>query len=125
MKTIFKLSLITILFFAINSCKKNQTGGKATLKGVVMHHEKPIPNAYVYIKFNSSEFPGDDYKLYDTYVQADANGNYSISFYKGTYYIYASGIDLDIPPPYTVKGGLSVTLRNKETLVKNIAVTEG
>lgn len=124
MKTIFKLSLITILFFAINSCKKNQTGGKATLKGVVMHHEKPIPDAYVYIKFNTSEFPGDDYKLYDTYVQADANGNYSVSFYKGTYYIFAIGRDLNIPFPYEVKGGLSVTLRNKETLVKNIAVTE-
>lgn len=124
MKSIFKLSLILILFLSINSCKKNQTGGKSTLKGVVMHHSKPIPDAYVYIKFNSSEFPGDDYKLYDTYVQADGNGNYTIALYKGTYYVYAVGRDLTIPFPYEVKGGLSVTLRNKETLVKDIAVTE-
>lgn len=89
-----------------------------------MHHEKAVTDAKVYIKFNTSEFPGEDLKLYDTYVQADANGNYSISLYKGTYYLYAYGIDLDIPPPYTVSGGLSVTIKNKENLVKNIAVTE-
>ena len=124
MNTIFKLSFITFLFFVINSCKKNQTGGKATLKGIIIHHEKPIPDAYVYIKFNTSEFPGDDYRLYDTYVKADATGNYSISFFKGTYYIFAIGRDLNVPFPYEVKGGLSVNLRNKETLVKNIAVTQ-
>jgi hypothetical protein len=78
----------------------------------------------VYIKFNTTEFPGDDYKLYDTYVQADASGNYSIPFYKGSYYLYAAGLDLDTPPPYNVKGGLSVSLRNKENLTKDIAVTE-
>ena len=80
MKTLIKLFLISTLILSFSACKKNQTGGKATLKGVVKHHDKPIPEAYVYIKFNSSEFPGDDYKLYDTYVQADANGNYSITF---------------------------------------------
>lgn len=124
MKTIAKLFILTILLGSLGSCKKNQTGGKATLKGVVKHHDKPIADAYVYIKFNATEFPGDDYKLYDTYVQADASGNYSISFYKGTYYVYAVGRDLDIPSPYLVKGGLSVSLRNKENLVKDIAITE-
>jgi hypothetical protein len=124
MKTLIKLFLISTLILSFSACKKNQTGGKATLKGVVKHHDKPIPEAYVYIKFNSSEFPGDDYKLYDTYVQADANGNYSITFYKGTYYVYAVGRDLDIASPFEVKGGLSVSLRNKENLVKDIAVTE-
>ncbi len=106
------------------SCKKNQTGGKASLKGIVKHHNKAIPNAYVYIKFNATEFPGKDYQLYDTYVEADSNGNYSISFFKGSYYIYAVGRDMDIPPPYEVSGGLSVTLRNRENLVKDIAVSE-
>lgn len=89
-----------------------------------MHHSKPIPNAYVYIKYNSSEFPGSDYKLYDTYVQADAGGNYKITFYKGTYYIYATGIDTDIPSPFEVDGGFSVTLTKKQNLTMDIAVTE-
>ena len=58
MKTIFKLSLIICLILSVTACKKNQLGGKSTLKGVVAHHGKPIPNAVVYIKFNTSEFPG-------------------------------------------------------------------
>jgi hypothetical protein len=31
---------------------------------------------------------------------------------------------MDIPYPFEVKGGLSVSLRNKENLTKNISVTE-
>jgi hypothetical protein len=124
MKTTLKLFFITIISISIFSCKKNQLGGKSSIKGVVMHHNKPIADAYVYIKFNSSEFPGDDYKSYDTYVQADANGNYKITLYKGTYYLYASGLDLDIPSPFAVKGGLSFTIKNKENITRDIAVTE-
>ena len=124
MNNLVKLALGIALVFSFLSCKKNQLGGKSSLKGVVNHHGKAIANALVYIKFNATEFPGDDYKLYDTSVQADAEGNYSISFYKGSYYIYAKGNDLDIAYPHIVKGGFSISLRNNEKLVKNIAVTE-
>lgn len=123
-KTIFYLLLAMPLISILNSCKKNQVGGTATVKGVVAHHEKPIADAYVYIKYNTTEFPGDDYTKYDTYVKADANGNYSIPFYKGSYFIYARGYDYAIPAPYIVQGGISVTVRNKENLTKDIAVTE-
>ncbi|MBC7696627.1 MAG: hypothetical protein H7141_14415 [Burkholderiales bacterium] len=124
MKLSAKLFLFISLIILSGSCKKNQTGGKSTLKGTVKHHNKPIPDAYVYIKFNSSEFPGKEYTSYDTYVQADSYGNYSISFFKGTYYIFAVGRDLDVPPPYEVSGGLSITVKNKENLIRDIAVTE-
>lgn len=124
MKQIVAFFLILFLTTSFYSCKKNKIGGKATLKGAVLHHNKLIPNAYVYIKYNTTEFPGDDYTLYDTYVQADASGNYSISFYKGTYYIYAYGFDTDIAAPNSVKGGLSISIRNRENLKKDIAVTE-
>ena len=124
MKISAKLFLFISLIILSCSCKKNQTGGKSTLKGTVKHHDKPIPDAYVYIKYNSTEFPGKEYTLYDTYVQADSYGNYSISFFKGTYYIFAVGRDLDVPPPYEVSGGLSITVKNKENLMRDIAVTE-
>lgn len=120
----FNLFILLILFAAIFSCKKNQTGGNAVVSGTVVHHTKAIANARIYIKFNSSEFPGDDYKLYDTYVDADVDGKYKINLYKGTYYLYAKGYDLEIPSPYLVKGGLSVTVRTNEKLQKNIAITE-
>jgi hypothetical protein len=125
MKKILLLSISLIFCFSFFACKKNQTGGNATVKGVVRHHGKAIANAYVYVKFNATEFPGDDYKLYDTYVEADANGNFSISLYKGSYYLYAKGYDIDIPAPHIVAGGLSVSVRNKENLSRDIAVTEG
>jgi hypothetical protein len=125
MKKTIILSLAVIVSLIFFSCKKNQIGGNASVKGVVSHHGKPIADAYVYVKFNATDFPGDDYKLYNTYVQADANGNYSIALYKGSYYLYAKGYDLDIPSPYIVSGGLSVSVRNKENLSRNIAVTEG
>ena len=124
MKKLLIAILLFCAFFSINSCKKNQLGGKARLKGQVKHHEAIIPNAYIYIKYNATEFPGDDYTAYDTYTQADASGNYSISFYKGSYYLYAVGEDKNIPAPQTVKGGLSISIRNKELLTKDIAVTE-
>lgn len=121
---IIQIFTFCLLLLFISSCKKNQTGGKATLEGVVAHHGVPIPDAYVYVKFKSAEFPGEDYTDYDTYVKADSEGRYKINFYKGTYYIFAMGYDYSIPAPYIVKGGLSVSLRNREHLTKDIAVTE-
>lgn len=124
MKYFIKLSVIICVLISFNACKKNQLGGKATLKGVVNHHGEPIANAVVYIKYNSSEFPGSEPGDYDTSVSTDASGNYSINFYKGTYYIYAVGLDMDIPPPYKVSGGMSISIKNREHLTKDIAVTE-
>lgn len=124
MKNLLKFLFILSLSLSVVSCTKNKTGGNANLKGKVLHHGKAIPNAYVYVKFNTSEFPGDNYNSYDTYVEADASGNYSIPFYQGTYYIFAMGRDMDIAYPYKVQGGLSISIRNKENLEKDIAVTE-
>lgn len=124
MKAILKLSLVFALLLSFTNCKKNQTGGKSSVSGTVKHHDKPIADAYVYIKFQSTEFPGEDYTLYDTYVQADANGNYRIPLYKGSYYLFAKGYDLAIASPFIVKGGTSFTIRNKENLSIDLAVTE-
>ena len=125
MKSILlKFSFFLLLLSITVSCKKNQVGGKATLKGVVEHHGVPIPNAVVYIKYNTTEFPGEDGTTYNTSVTADDQGNYNINFYKGSYYVYAVGLDMNIPYPYTVSGGMSLSIRNNENLTKDIAVTE-
>lgn len=126
MKKILAYHLILLMLMVTFSCKKNQLGGKASVKGRVIHHSLPIANAIVYIKFNATEFPGDDLSLYNTSVTADAQGNYEITnFYKGNYYLYAKGYDYTIASPYIVKGGISVSVRNGEHLNKDIAVTEG
>jgi len=121
-----KIIFIPLLFILIgfNSCKKNELGGKAIIKGTVKHHSKIIANATVFIKFNAKEYPGSDTILYDSKVKADANGNYLIKCYKGDYYLFGFGYDNDVPPPYHVKGGVPVKIRNNETVEIEIAVTE-
>jgi hypothetical protein len=110
-----KLFFISLLFFAFIACKKNQLGGKSSVKGTT-----------VYIKFDSKESAGSDVSKYDSKVKADINGNYEIpALYKGDYYLYAVGEDFAVPPPYTVFGGVPLTLRNNENISINIPVTEG
>jgi hypothetical protein len=117
-------ALIVILIFII-SCKKNELGGDAIIEGRVVHHNKTITNCSVFLKFNAGELPGDDTALYDAKVRVDTNGYFKFTPYKGTYYVYASGIDPGIAPPYVVVGGQSVKLRAKETVSLTLFVTEG
>jgi hypothetical protein len=123
MKKIHILVLATTLIFSA-SCKKNQLGGKSTVKGTVAHHERAIPYAAVFIKFNAKNFPGADTTIYDDKVRADASGNFSFKCYKGDYYLYGFGFDYTIPPPYHVVGGVPVHVRNRETVEADVAVTE-
>jgi hypothetical protein len=118
-KTIVFLFAITLII----SCKKNQLGGKSTVKGSIKHHSKVIPYATVFIKFDATDFPGSDTTAYDDKVRADADGNYSFKCYKGHYYLYGRGIDNALSPPIVV-GGLPVKVRNNETVEANVAVTE-
>ena len=120
----FYISLITLLLISF-SCKKNQMGGKSTVQGTVFHHAKRIPNAKIYIKFNSTDFPGNDASLYDIVEEADANGDFKLNFYKGNYYLYGVGKDYGIAAPYDVVGGVSILLRTNEDKQLNIYVTEG
>jgi hypothetical protein len=120
MRQIFLVLIFGLLF----SCKKNQLGGKSTIKGNVAHHSRAIPFASVFIKFNAKNFPGSDTTLYDDKVRADANGNYSFKCYKGDYYLFAFGLDYHIPTPYHVTGGVPVHIRNRETVDATVAVSE-
>jgi hypothetical protein len=106
---------IILLFCALSflGCKKNQLGGKSNIKGKVMHHDKAIPFARVYIKFGAKDLPGTNASDYSTYVDADHNGNFLIEkIYHGDYYFYAVGIDDDlIAPDNVVKGGVYLQVK--------------
>ncbi len=116
--------IIVIILSSVFSCKKNQLGGKAEVKGYVKHHGKNIAYARIFIKFNAKDFPGHDTTIYDAKFSADANAFYSIKFYKGDYYLYAVGFDYSIPPPYIVSGGTHVYLRYNEEKNLDLYVTE-
>lgn len=121
MKQIPVICVLGVLFL-LGACKKNQLGGKSTIKGLVMHHETVIPNAIVYIKFNAKEFPGKDVTKYDSYFKTGADGSYEFKTYKGDYYLYGVGYDNGISKAVT--GGLPVHIRNNETVNADLAITE-
>jgi hypothetical protein len=116
---------VLLIGFGVISCKKNELNGSSNIHGKVVHHTKAISGARVFIKFDATEFPGKDTLVYDAKVIADANGNFSISCYKGEYYLYGYGQDLAIDPPFVVVGGVPVKIRKNEDADVQIAVTEG
>jgi hypothetical protein len=121
-----KLGIYLYILVILFSCTKNKLGGNSSISGKVEHHEKPIPNAIVYIKFNSKEFPGKNLNNYDSNVKADGDGNFSFNCYKGDYFLYSEGLDIQPSPNQSlaVSGGLAIKVRTNEKVIKNISVTE-
>lgn len=106
------------------SCKKNQLGGGSVITGKVAHHARAIPNATVYIKFDQKELPGTDIALYDASVVADAEGNYTIKCYKGDYFLYGTGTEIQNDSVVFLKGGVPVRVRLNETVKADVAISE-
>ena len=123
MKKLFYFPLIGFCFL-FSLCGKEGPGGKAAIKGMVMHHSKPIPGAAVYIKYNASESPGTNVTYYDDHVNADANANFEFQDLKrGDYFLFGAGYDSSIALPVT--GGVPVIIKKKtETVQSNVLVTE-
>jgi len=122
-----KYILLFICALSFLACKKNQLGGKSDIKGKVMHHDVAIPFARVYIKYNATEFPGPDVSIYDTYLDADLNGNFEIKkIYHGQYYFYAVGSDPSVSAvANNVKGGVGLKVKMfKEITGFVVPVTE-
>ena len=116
------LLLLTVSFY---SCDPDDPGlgGESSVSGKVVHHDDPIPNALVFIKFGAKEFPGSDSTVYDLSVIADQNGDYSITgLKKGDYYLYGTGFDAAINQ--AVFGGIPISLGKKEDLSSDLPVTE-
>jgi hypothetical protein len=122
------ISIMAAVFF-LNACtNKGGTGGDATIFGKVQHHEKNIPYARVFIKYNQKEFPGEDTTKYDAVVIADNQANYTIKgLKKGCYYLYAYGKDgVENGNPFAVFGGIRTDINAKKASVQqNVPVTEG
>ncbi|MBL7934159.1 MAG: hypothetical protein JNL60_19805 [Bacteroidia bacterium] len=112
------------------ACKKAGTGGKASVAIYVKHHNRLIPGALVYIKFNEKEFPGVDTELYDMRricgTSGESEGHTHLANLKqGYYYFYATGYDTSINE--TVSGGIPLHIRysqRKDEINLDIAVTE-
>lgn len=118
------LTTLSIAVIAFCSCKKEGTGGKASITGYVKHHSKLIPHATVYIKYGSKESPGTSPANYDASIVADGSAKYEFKeLNKGDYYLFGIGYDSAIFN--SVTGGTPVVIKKKtETVQAGVAVTE-
>lgn len=133
-------SLISLLASGlITSCKDKSEddadnciegrGGQLTLIFQMIHHTRPIKGGAVFLKYNATEFPGEDTSLYDYSVSALSNSSFvSVdSLSCGNYYIYAVGIDSLLDPvSWTCKGGIPYsTSSSSGTDTLRVYITEG
>ena len=90
--------VLLCLSLSFLSCKKNASGGKGQISGIVYYDGKPVTPCTVYIKYGATTSPGTDPIQYDSQVSVDATGTFTFaSLYPGDYFLYAIG-------KYTVPG---------------------
>ena len=120
-----RLVLLCMVVLLGLSCNKAGVGGKASISGVVKHHQVPITNAMVYIKYGADAFPGFELDQYDDQTTASAiDASFSFTnLHRGEYFIYCAGYDASIMEE--VKGGVAVEInKKKENIVADVPVTE-
>jgi hypothetical protein len=125
MKHLLTISLLAGGFW-LSGCKKDGTGGDATLGVTAKHHGSAIAGTRIYIKYGAKDFPGEDVSKYDASVTANANGYAEIPDLRyGHYYIYGVGFDSSVNE--TVKGGAPVKIKwsdRKEVQKEDLSITE-
>lgn len=126
MKTTFKILTAILAITIISSCKKNGTGGDATVAAITKHHDRLIPFSTVYIKYDAKEFPGEDVSKYDANQQTDAEGHTHFKELRpGNYYFY--GVGYDSVAQAIVKGGVHLKIKwseRKEEIEQDVPITE-
>lgn len=112
----------------VDLCDEGRTGA-LELSVTMIHHTRPIKGCDLYIKYNATEFPGEDTSVYDYHVTAPNNSAVAVidSLNCGNYYLYAVGIDSLLDPSgWLCKGGLPFSTDKKSGSVsKNVYITEG
>ena len=113
MKKIILLTAV-LLSSSITSCKKSNTGGKATLVAFPKHHGKAIYGATFYVKFGAKDLPSNPTTNYDLKINGSAKEDHAHieDLRYGNYYVYAVGYDSSIKMP--VIGGVAATLKWSE-----------
>lgn len=119
-----------LMFLSIAGCDKEdeQPNGRdherVELSGTVLHHDRPIAFARVYLKQNTSAFPGRNPGLYDINAEADGDANFHFhNLAPASYYLYGEGWDAGIND--SVYGGIPITITGtSQTQRSNVPVTE-
>ena len=114
-KSILIFSAILLLSVpGTTSCKKNDTGGRASLHVRVYHNSTPIINSVLYVKFGTQSQPGEPSINYDLKVVGEVGENHVHveELRMDEYYLYAIGYDSLAKTP--VSGGAPVKIKWSE-----------
>lgn len=120
----FRLLLITgLLFLSCNKNDEHNDAGQVIVKGTnklivtVTHHTYNLPDIEVYLKYNTTTFPGTDTSLYDWNTRSDPSGIAVFdNMFQGNYFLYAKGFDTGIGENVI---GASPVVLSSTTLVNN------
>jgi len=101
---LFPILLFTVML--ISSCKKTEeqnSSGQVIVKGKnklivsVYHHTWALSGINVYLKYNTTVYPGSDTSLYDWHTVSDPSGIAVFeNLFEGNYFLYAKGLDAGI-----------------------------
>lgn len=105
-KTISFFLLFILGTTVIVGCKKDTSlknenrqvviQGNLTLKVHAMHHQWLVPDLPVYLKKNSTSWPGTDSTKYELKTVTDVDGNCEFDhLFPGSYYLFAHGFDVN------------------------------
>jgi len=104
MKLIFRFFLVATVLLV--SCKKNEehnSEGQVIVTGTnklivsVVHHTYSLQGIKVYLKNNTTVFPGTDTSVYDWSTTSDPSGIAVFDhLFEGNYFLYAEGFDYNI-----------------------------
>jgi hypothetical protein len=119
------LSLLLVCLFFLG-CKKNATGGKASVTGFVIFNGARVTPCTVYIKYGATTSPGVDPTQYDSQQNVDGTGTFTFaSLYPGDYYLFAIGHYTTSLGYEVVTGGTHVNIpHTKSTVNYDIATTK-
>ncbi|MES2835916.1 MAG: hypothetical protein V4667_00205 [Bacteroidota bacterium] len=115
----FFIVLTTSLFVA---CKKAGTGGNASISAFPEHHEDPIKNGVVYIKYNATDLPGTEPSDFDAQANVEGDHAHFHALKKGKYYLYHIGYDSAYKS--IVTGGVAIVIKTESEQIISIPVAE-
>ena len=126
--TVFKRTvfLLACCLLMAGSCNKGEGIPEFNQTCIVtQHHERPVGNIAVYIRYDNPIFPGfHDLSVFDTMMVTDANGHLCITnMPEGKSWLVGFGIDEAIQD--SVKGSVSIFIEHPKQNVDTIMyVTE-
>ncbi|MEY4594984.1 MAG: hypothetical protein RIQ47_1394 [Bacteroidota bacterium] len=97
----FIFSALLAFIFLITSCQKSDSdngdliAGTISLNVQVMHHTWGVPYTNIYLKKNTTVYPGEDTSVYDVRLSSDNDGKATFEgLHPGNYFVFSKGYDM-------------------------------